>query len=178
MKKLAVIFPGAGYGLDCPLLYYADFLFETKGYERVHMKYLDILSRKDILLEEKIKMLREYTWNQVKGIDFAEYQEVIFLSKSIGAIEAGILSERLGISVKHIFLTPVEDATTYLKDDSVVIIGTEDKSCLVYKDLCEEKDIKALYIDGGDHSLEILCRPYESIAALKNVMKFIEATLG
>lgn len=81
MKKLVVIFPGAGYGLDCPLLYYADFLFETKGYERVHMKYLDILSRKDIVLEEKIKMLREYTWNQVKDIDFPEYQEVIFLSK-------------------------------------------------------------------------------------------------
>ena len=178
MKKLAVIFPGAGYGLDCPLLYYADFLFETKGYERVHMKYLDILSRKDILLEEKIKMLREYTWNQVKDIDFAEYQEVIFLSKSIGAIEAGILSEKLGISIKHIFLTPVEDAATYLKEDSVVVIGTEDKGYVLYKNLCEEQGIKSLYIGGANHSLEILNSPYESISELKNVMKFIEATLG
>ena len=27
MKKLVIIFPGAGYGLDCPLLYYADFVY-------------------------------------------------------------------------------------------------------------------------------------------------------
>ena len=178
MKKLAVIFPGAGYGLDCPLLYYADFLFESKGYERVHMKYLDILSRKDVLLEEKIKMLREYTWNQAKDIDFAEYQEVIFISKSIGGIETGVLSDKLGISVKHIFLTPVEDSATYLKEDSVVVIGTEDKGYVLYKNLCEKQGIKSLYIEGADHSLEILNSPYESISELRNVMKFIEATLG
>lgn len=43
MKKLAILFSGAGYGLDSPLLYYANFLFEIKGYERLHMKYQDIL---------------------------------------------------------------------------------------------------------------------------------------
>lgn len=178
MKKLVVIFPGAGYGLDCPLLYYADFLFETYGYERVHMKYQDILSCKDIVLEDKIKTLREYTWNQVKDIDFNIYQDVIFLSKSIGAIEAGVLSEKLGISVKHIFLTPVEEAILYLKTDSVVVIGKNDKACEIYKNTCEEENIKALYIEHADHSLEIMNRPFESISALEKVMKFIEATLS
>lgn len=173
MKKLVVIFPGAGYGLDCPLLYYADFLFETKGYERVHMKYLNILSQKGVLIEEKIKMLREYTWNKVKDIDFDEYQEVIFLSKSIGAIEAGVLSEKLGISVKHIFLTPVEDATIYLKSDSVVVIGTEDKAYERYKSVCEDNNIKALYIKGADHSLEIYEKPFESIRVLEEVLHFV-----
>ena len=73
MKKLVILFPAAGYGLDCPLLYYADFLFETKGYERLHIKYQDILSRVDILVEDKIELLRKYTWEQVKDVNFAQY---------------------------------------------------------------------------------------------------------
>ena len=84
----------------------------------------------------------------------------------------------MGLSVKHIFFTPVEDAATYLKSDSVVVLGTKDKACTVYKNLCEEKSVKALYIEGADHSLEIVNRPFESISVLENVMKFIEATLS
>ena len=40
MKKLVVIFPGVGYGFKHPLLYYADLLYEAKGYERKYMRYL------------------------------------------------------------------------------------------------------------------------------------------
>lgn len=174
MKKLVIIFPGAGYGLDCPLLYYADFLFETKGYERRHMKYQDILSRIDIPLEDKIRQLRDYTWKQVKDIDFGQYQEVVFLSKSIGAIEAGVITARLDVTVKQIFLTPVEESVLYLKNNSMVVIGTKDKAYSLYRNLCEEKDVKALYIEDADHSLEISNEPYASIQVLNRVMHFIE----
>lgn len=173
MKKLVVIFPGAGYGLDCPLLYYADFLFETNGYERLHMKYQDILERRDISLEDKIKMLREYTWEQVKDVDLGQYQEIVFLSKSIGAIEAGIIADKIDISVKHIFLTPTEDALIYLKKDSVVVIGTNDNAYMTYKNVCEDKNIKALFIENADHSLEINAKPFESIRVLEEVLHFI-----
>ena len=54
MKKLIVLFPGAGYGLDCPLLYYADFLFETNGYERIHMDYQSVLSNRELSMENKL----------------------------------------------------------------------------------------------------------------------------
>lgn len=174
MKKLVILFPGAGYGLDCPLLYYADFLFETKGYERLHMKYQDILSRVDISVEDKIEMLRQYTWEQVKDVDFAQYQEVVFLSKSVGAIEAGIIAEKLNIAVKQIFLTPVEDAVVYLRNTSMVIIGENDKAYSLYRKQCEEEGANVLCVEHADHSLEISNDPYASIHALGRVINFIE----
>lgn len=178
MKKLAIIFPGAGYGLDSPLLYYADFVFETNGYERVHMNYTDILGRKDLCLEDKRKMLQEYIWEQAKEIPFDQYDEIVFLSKSVGGIEAGILADKLDITVKQILLTPVEDAVQYISKDSMVVIGTNDNAYPVYKELCKEKEVKVLFVEGADHSLEIVNRPFESISALEKVMKSIEATLG
>ena len=159
--------------MDCPLLYYADFLFETKGYERMHMNYQNILARAEMLLEEKLQVLREYTWSQVQNINICEYEEIIFFSKSIGAIEAGIIAEKLDVPVKQIFLTPVEEAAAYLRSDSCVVIGTNDKAYGFYKTCCEEKSVKALYIEDADHSLEIVGKPYKSIRVLENVMRFI-----
>ena len=53
MKKLVVIFPGVGYGFKHPLLYYADLLYEAKGYERKYMRYQDICMDTKLTLEEK-----------------------------------------------------------------------------------------------------------------------------
>ena len=174
MKKLLIVFPGAGYGLDCPLLYYADFVYETQGFERVHMNYQSILSNAEWSLEHKVSKVREYIWDRVKHIDFLAYEEIVFLSKSVGSVEAGILAEKLGVKVVQIFLTPVEEAIQYCNRDSYVIIGTQDKSYPIYKEYCDANKIKVLYIDGANHSLEIAGRPYESIDILKSVMKFIE----
>ena len=174
MKKLIVIFPGAGYGLDSPLLYYADFLFETKGYERIHMDYQNILSNRELSLENKIAMIREYVYKQVKDIEFTSYDEIVFLSKSIGALEAGILTEKLGVNVIQIFITPVEEAVSYCEKNSYVVIGTKDKAYQVYKDYCDTNDIKALFVDEANHSLEVEGKPYQSMDVLKKVMQFIE----
>ena len=174
MKKLIVIFPGAGYGLDSPLLYYADFLYETNGYERIHMDYQNILLNRELSLENKIAMIREYVYEQVKDIDFTTYDEVVFLSKSIGSVEAGILMEKLGINVIQIFITPVEEAISYCKTDSYVVIGTSDKAYQVYRDYCDINGINAMYVNEANHSLEVEGQPYQSMNVLKKVMQFIE----
>ena len=174
MKKLIVIFPGAGYGLDSPLLYYADFLFETKGYERIHMDYQSILLNRELSLENKVAKVRQYVYEQVKDVDFTAYDEVVFLSKSIGSMEAGILAEKLGVNVIQIFITPIEEAIPYGDTDCYVVIGTEDKAYQTYKEYCDANSIKALFVEGANHSLEVEGRPYQSIDVLKRVMKFIE----
>lgn len=174
MKKLVIMFPGIGYGLDCPLFYYADFLYETKGYDRVHLNYQRIFLNRDLSLEEKLQKVREYILNQVKTIEFNVYEEVVFLSKSVGSVEAGILAERLNLDVVHVFITPIEDAISYCKASSIVVIGTQDKVYELYKNHCEANKIKALYVKDANHSLEVEGQPYESIDVLKSVMKFIE----
>lgn len=179
MKKLVVLFPGAGYGLDCPLLYYADFLYETNGYERLHLDYQHILLNAELTLEEKPKQLRSYIWEQLEPIDFASYDEVVFISKSIGTTEAGRVAEfcQLFGSLKtepvQIFLTPVAETLPYCKENCFVVIGTDDRAYPAFKTHCEAKQIPALYLEGADHSLEIAEKPLESIDVLKKVMEFI-----
>jgi len=173
MKKIVVIFPGAGYSLDCPLLYYADFLFETAGYERICMNYEVLLRNNELPFDEKIKQMREYEIGKVQNVDFSCYDKIVFVSKSVGTVEAGWLAEYLGINVQQIFLTPIKEAIDYCVRDCKIVIGTKDAAFSVYKDYCEHKLIKTLYIEGANHSLEIEGKPYESIDALKRVMRFM-----
>lgn len=177
MRKLVVIFPGAGYSLDSPLLYYADFLFESKGYERLRMDYSDVLKSKGFSMEDKIKALREYVCTQIEDVDFSQYDKVVFLSKSVDAVDAGVLADRLDASIKQIFLTPTKEAAPYLKEGSILVIGTKDKEYSFYKELCDEKEVTMLYVEAGDHLLEIQEKPFDSIKVLEDVMRFINAEI-
>ncbi|MCQ2506160.1 MAG: hypothetical protein MJ113_03185 [Lachnospiraceae bacterium] len=38
-KKLAVLFPGIGYSVDRPLLYYSKKVLKAKGYEIIEVNY-------------------------------------------------------------------------------------------------------------------------------------------
>ena len=174
MKKLIIFFPGAEYGMDCPLLYYADFIYETNGFERIHMDYQSFLSNTELSLEDKLIEVRKYILEQVGNVDFNSYDEIVFLSKSIGSVEAGILAQKLDLKVVQIFITPIEEAISYFSADSYVVIGTKDKAYEMYKEYCDANSIKALYINDANHSLEVEGKPHESIDVLKNVMRFIE----
>ena len=178
MKKIVVMFPGVGYTMDCPLLYYASFLYEAKGYEQIHMKYNSILLEPDLTKEEKTLKARDYIWEKVKDIDFSAYDEVVFLSKSFGTSEAGILAEKLGIKPKQIFLTPMPRALPYIKETDTVVIGTADEVYPECKAYCDEHGIQSLYIEGADHSLEVKGKPFESMEILRDVMRYIDRTQG
>lgn len=174
MKKLVVMFPGVGYTMDFPMLYYASFLFEAKGYEQIHMKYNSIFFEPELTRKEKSLRVRDYVWEKVKEIDFSKYEKVVFLSKSVGTKEAGFLAEKLEIEPEQIYLTPVPDALPYIKEKDTVVIGTVDEVYPECKAYCDEHGIKPLYIEGANHSLEVEGKPFESLEILKDVMKFIE----
>ena len=174
MKKLVVMFPGVGYTMDFPLMYYASFLYEAKGYEQIHMKYNHILFASDLTREEKTLKAREYIWDKAKNIDFSACDEVVFLSKSFGTAEAGILAERLDINPKQIFLTPLPRAFPYIKETDTVVIGTSDEVYPECKTYFDEHGIQPLYIEGADHSLELKGKPFESLEILRDVMKYID----
>ena len=173
MKKLAVIFPGLGYGLDAPLLYYADFLFETKGYDRVYIDYKQYLQDTSMALSERLASLRKYELEQLKSIPWSSYDTIVFLSKSIGTVEAGWIAEKLGLPVKHIFLTPIAETTPYCSPDCTVIMGTNDKHYATYQQYCSTHSIPTLFFPEADHSLEVSNDPLRSIEILKEYLTFL-----
>lgn len=174
VKKLIIMFPGVGYTMDFPLLYYASFLYEAKGYEQIHMKYNSIFFEPDLTREEKSLRVRDYVWEKAKDIDFSVYDEVVFLSKSFGTAEAGELAEKLGINPVQIYLTPVPRALPYIKEADAVVIGTADEVYPECKAYFDEHGIKPLYVEDANHSLEVKGKPFESLEILRDVMRYIE----
>ena len=174
MKKLVIMFPGVVYTMDFPLLYYASFLYEARGYEQIHMKYNSIFFEPDLTREEKSLRVRDYVWEKAKDIDFSEYDEVVFLSKSFGTAEAGYLAEKLGINPTQIYLTPVPRALPYIKEADTVVIGTADEVYPECKTYFAEHGIQPMYVEGADHSLEVKGKPFESLEILRDVMKHID----
>ena len=173
-KNLIVLFPGAGYTVGSPLLYYADLKYANKGYERQRIGYGECL-RIDGSRDEIFEATMSYVYEQVKDIDFAKYEDVLFVSKSLGTVLAGWLADKLGCKIRHIYLTPIDDTLVYLKHGkniSLVVAGTADDSMdtTVLLEHCEREKIAVELIEGADHRLEIVGEPDANIDILKKIV--------
>lgn len=158
-KKIVVIFPGANYSADCPLLYYAGFKFEIGGYEKVVINYGD-LDNKYNSLAQFIEAVKLYVLTKLRAIDLSQYEDIVFVSKSMGTAVAGWIEEKLCIKARHIYLTPIGETLPYIKKDKdiiIVVAGTRDKllNTDILKEHCMKENIPLKLIDGAGHRLEV-----------------------
>ena len=76
-KKLAVFFPGRRYGVDCPLLYYAESICREKGYDTLLYRVIGIRHRNPLfrcvlyqnIIEEARKKVKMH-YNITKFLQF------------------------------------------------------------------------------------------------------------
>jgi phosphoglycolate phosphatase len=113
MMKIAVLFPGIGYHCDKPLLYYAGKLAAQHGFgEVVRVSYAynggnirgnaeAMRAAFDALYAQAAEALSDIKWEQ--------YEEILFISKSIGTCVAAAYAERNGLAVRHILYTPLKE---------------------------------------------------------------------
>lgn len=113
MMKIAVLFPGIGYHCDKPLLYYAGKLAAQHGFgEVVRVSYTfdggnirgnaaAMRAAFDALYAQAAEALSDVKWEQ--------YEEILFISKSIGTCVAAAYAERNGLAVRHILYTPLKE---------------------------------------------------------------------
>lgn len=111
--------------------------------ESEHFKYSSTKRDKEALddLEENLE---------------SNYDTILFVSKSIGTILAGIIAANLPKNIKHIYLTPVNETLEFMKGDIVVFSGKEDPM-INTKDLvaeCKNKEIELYLYDDCNHSME------------------------
>lgn len=173
-KKIVVILPGVNYSADCPLLYYAGFKFEVRGYEKILINYGNLL-RRDKQLEECIEDIKNAVLIQLKEIDLSKYTDIVFVSKGVGTVIAGWVEEKLLIRVRHIYLTPINDTLQYIKNDKdiiAVVSGTKDKllNSDILKEHCKKEDIYLKQFDGVGHRLEVWGEMDKNIEILKEVV--------
>lgn len=163
MKRLAIFFPGIGYTLDKPLLYYSRRIaaacgFETRGlpYTGFPGKILGDRSR----MEESFRIAMDQTRALLADVEWDTYEEILFTGKSIGTIAAACLASESPVRdrIRLILYTPLEDTFSFPFEDAIVFTGSrdpwvgEEKSRI--SGLCRERGCPCTLIPGANHSLE------------------------
>ena len=91
MKKLAVFFPGIGYTVDKPLLYYGRKLAAARDYEVRPLPYggfpPKVMGDK-ARMAESFALARGQAAGMLADVDLRAYDDVVFFGKSIGTVVA------------------------------------------------------------------------------------------
>ena len=158
--KIAVIFPGVGYNKYMPLLYFSNKLAAGKGFK---VKSLDFKGFPQRLKGDREAMMYSFQLaisqaeEQLRFISFKDYEDVVFISKSIGSVAASIYATKHFVPARQLYFTPLEQAFSLMKDENgIVFCGSDDT--WVNKDLviseCEKKHLELHTIENVGHSLE------------------------
>ncbi len=157
--KIAVFFPGIGYHVDKPLLYYTKKLAQNMGYEIKDVAYGNfpdgvkgsaekMQAAFESALTQAEEILADVNWNQ--------YNEIMFVSKSVGTAVAAAYAVKHYLQTRNVFFTPLEQSFTVMEDPGIVFTGTADpwveKGSI--PDMCKQKGYPVMTVEGGNHSLE------------------------
>lgn len=157
--KLAVFFPGVGYHTDKPLLYYTKKLAYCHGYEMKEVSYAGLPSGMKGSAEKMEQAFWEalaQTEQQCAKIDFTQYEQLLFVSKSIGTAVAGAFAQRRQLTCRNIYYTPVKQSFPFMEQSGIVFSGTADDWILAEEAErgCAQNGLKLYAIPDANHSLE------------------------
>ncbi len=165
--KLAVIFPGIGYTADKPLLYFGRRIAVDCGYEIRIMDYKGFppkVKGDRNRMEESFFIALRQAEEMLAGVDFTEYEDVVFIGKSI----------------RQVLYTPLEDTFRFPIGEAIAFTGDDDpwvgKENSRIPALCEERGIPCRQVPHANHSLESK-DVFEDMKELRRVMKETEAFL-
>ncbi|WP_422657604.1 alpha/beta hydrolase [Paenibacillus sp. EC2-1] len=153
--KLVVLFPGKNYPCDKPILHFAGTSAIQSGYDLMVLEYGYQAARDNLDMSELHRVIEE-SHESVQRI-ISKYEQVIFISKSIGTIVAGEVHEKLDIPIRHIFLTPIKDTIPYInKFNGLVVYGTKDEvfNSEFAKHIHVDEVREVIEIPNANHSLE------------------------
>lgn len=159
-KRIAVIFPGIGYHTDKPLLYYSKKIARQNGFEIMEVQFHDL--DKVALTDRKAAVqlfakASDQAQEQLERVDFAQYEQILFISKSIGTVAASVCAARLHVPAKQVYFTPLEQTFSLVEEgNGFVFFGTEDPfaDAAELEQLCREKRLAYQRFPRANHSLE------------------------
>lgn len=177
MSKTAVCFPGIGYHCEKPLLYYSRNIAFALGYKNcrnVNYAYNAGNIRGN---EEKMKEAYETLFSQSEAeladIDWSEYDDVLFISKSLGTIIAASYARKYDLKrVRHILYTPLAQTFLFAPANAIAFIGTADpwSDTDEITRLSNANHIPISVYEGCNHSLEC-ADTLKNIENLRDIMQ-------
>lgn len=177
MLKIAVYFPGIGYHCDKPLLYYSRNIASKLGYKNYRNVSYTYKAENIRGNNEKMKAAYEALFSQTEAeladIAWSEYDDVLFVSKSIGTVIAASYAKKYELkATRHILYTPLAQTFLYAPDHAIGFIGTADSWSDTDEilQLAKANHIPLTVYDGCSHSLEC-SDTLKNIEILKDVMQ-------
>ena len=177
--KIAVLFPGIGYTCDKPLLYYAGRLARELDYEVLPVPYGSFPqgAKGD---DDKMRACLDSACRQAEerlaGVDWAKYDDRLFIGKSIGTVVAARYARAHALRVRYALLTPLEATFPDLQGEAVAFHGTADPWAETGRiaAACAARGIPLRLTEGANHSLETGCVETD-LATLHRTMQTLRA---
>ena len=196
MAKLCVLFPGVGYTNLKPLLYYSGKIAIHEGYELLQINYSNLpvkIGRDKEKMKEAFEIALSQAEDQLSQVRWDEYEDIIFVGKSIGTviaaasgkgIKAKIKTEihekknlvETTVNIRYIYLTPLKDTFTYAESRSGIAFFGDADPWSEMEDIVNgthRLEIPLHIYEGGNHSLET-GEVKKDIEILGDVMKYIK----
>lgn len=172
-KVLAVVFPGQNYSAERPLLDYAGKLAREYGCDLLLLEYGYQAARVSFKREE-IDIVAEEC--KIALASLPDYEQLLFISKSMGTIIAGKVASEpgMGEKVSHLFLTPVPESLPFIRQSrgSVIYGGSDPMFTGQHPaELSNMKQVRVYRIDDANHALEV-DSVNESLAVLLVIINF------
>lgn len=177
-KKAAVIFPGVGYHTDKPLLYYSKKLAVAGGYEILEVSYGELpsgIKGNAAKMMEAFEMASARVEEQLCDAALDSFEDVLFISKSIGTAVAAAFARKHQIPAGQIYYTPVEESFLAIGTTGIVFHGTSDPWARteVIETECAKRNLPLYETAGANHSLET-GNVQEDLKNLTEIMKKTE----
>lgn len=160
MKKLVIVFPGIGYHCDKPLLYYGRAAAHDCGYEEcVKISYAydgGNIRGNAAKMQEAFETLYAQAEKMLERIVFEQYDDILFLSKSVGTVIASAYAKKRGINCRHVLYTPLSQTFESGPRNGIAFLGTKDPWSDVREviSLSEKCGVPIQVYEGANHSLE------------------------
>ena len=179
MSKIAVYFPGIGYHCDKPLLYYSRNIARELGYQNDRNISYTYNAGNIRGNEEKMKEAFEALFSQTEAeladMDWSEYDDILFISKSIGTIIATSYAAKYGLKhARQVLYTPLAQTFLSAPSNAIGFIGTADP----WSDtneiirLSKANHIPLSVYEGCNHSLEC----HDTLKNLENLKDIMQLT--
>ncbi|MGE7918233.1 alpha/beta hydrolase [Viridibacillus sp. NPDC093762] len=184
-KTICFMFSGSGYNYDKPLFYYATMMMLQNKIDIVHIHY----SYSEHILKKTLEEISKVMMNDINTVMLdvlknGQYNETIFLGKSLGTIPIAIdlMKREEFLNSKMILLTPlinldlIFDSIISSEHQGLLIIGDKDpRFNLEQIEKLSNTNFEVEIVQYADHSLDIgEFETTNSILALSDVMEKIQ----
>lgn len=166
-KKIVFSFPGSR-GCEIPLLYFGAKHYEDLGYEKIFLEHYDIE-------DDSAREMLEKAEKVIRSIDLEEYEEIVFIAKSIGTVIACKIKEKYHIPASLILLTPLNETLPYInKENDILLVAAGDKDKYLDAEIlrrrCMEEGINCHIEPGVGHRMEVQGNLQRNLEIVSNVM--------